>query len=408
MVEGRETWSPQRSFMNWVDGEFRFYGLRPGTYKLITHEQIDEESMAIPGAQLYGYPPMYYPNTTDFSLSTPIALKAGETARVNLTVARMEYYRVRLGVENMPAGSANLNLSVYPMGHHGPGWSLGYNPREGTIDGILPDGNYTVEASTQGENGLFAILNFSVKGKRLEGPTLTLLPDATISVRVHEEFQSSPSNFGVQEMAGENSQVASRRYANVNVNLIPLDDLGTFRQGASSRMAENSQGQELTIPDVRPGRYQVDVNAGSGYVASIQSGGKDLSRQPLVVGLGSEVAPIEIVLRDNGAQLNGSLEEENDSAPSAGAVANAMCIVYLLPMYEGGRARNVQAWQGTFQINQLPAGNYLVVAFDRSRQDLPSGPGDAMQRLASKGQVIHVEPDEKVAVRVKVSPSGAE
>jgi hypothetical protein len=408
MVEGRETWSPQRSFMNWVDGEFRFYGLRPGTYKLITHEQIDEESMAIPGAQLYGYPPMYYPNTTDFSLSTPIALKAGETARVNLTVARMEYYRVRLGVENMPAGSANLNLSVYPMGHHGPGWSLGYNPREGTIDGILPDGNYTVEASTQGENGLFAILNFSVKGKRLERPTLTLLPAATISVRVHEEFQSSPSNFGVQEMAGGNSQVASRRYANVNVNLIPLDDLGTFRQGASSRMAENSQGQELTIPDVRPGHYQVDVNAGSGYVASIQSSGKDLSRQPLVVGLGSEVAPIEIVLRDNGAQLNGSLEEENDSAPSAGAVANAMRIVYLLPMYEGGRARNVQAWQGTFQINQLPAGNYLVVAFDRLRQDLPSGPGDAMQRLASKGQVIHVEPDEKVAVRVKVSPSEAE
>jgi hypothetical protein len=403
MNDGRENWVPQGTFVCWVDGEFRFFELRPGTYKLITHEQMDQESMRPPGAQLYGYPPVYYANTTDFSLATPIVVKAGETARVNLTVTRKGYFSVRIGVENMPTGAGALSVSVSPMGHHSPGWSLGYNPREGMIQGILPDGDYTVEASTLGEGELTGILNFSVEGKPLEGPTLMLLPDATIAVRVHEEFQSSQSNFGAPETVGENAQTIPRRYANVNVNLTPVDDLSEYSRGASSRVSEASQGTELTIPDVRPGRYRIDVNSAAGYVASIQSGGKDLAEQPLVVGMGGEVPPIEIVLRDNGAHVEGTLDEETSPGTytNNSAVANPR-FVYLLPIAGAGRLRSVPVWRGTFRIDQVPPGNYLVVAFDQQRKDLPSGPGDAMQRLIAKGQMIHLEPDQTATARVKV------
>jgi len=403
MNDGREHWVPQRMFDSWADGEFRFFELQPGTYKLITHEQMDQSSLMTPGSQLYGYPPVYYANTTDFSLATPIVLKAGETARVNLTVARKEYFPVRIGVENMPPGRGMLNVSVYPMGHHSPGWSLGYNPREGAIEGILPDGNYTVEANTNGEGELTGLLNFSVKGKRLEGPALTLVPDATITVRVREEFQSSQSNFGSQDAPGENSQTTPRRYANVNVNLFPVDELTEFGRGASSRISEASQSTDLSIPDVRPGRYRVDVNSESGYAASIQSGGKDLAEQPLVVGIGGEVAPIEIVLRDNGAHVEGTLDEEVSPEPHADAAAQPPArYIYLLPTTAAGRLRGVGVQYGSFRIAQVPPGDYLVVAFDQLRQDLPSGPGDALQRLMPKGQVIHVEPGQTVTVRIKV------
>lgn len=169
-------------------------------------------------------------------------------------------------------------------------------------------------------------------------------------------------------------------------------------------MSEGSQGQELTIPDVRPGRYHVEVNAAAGYVTSIQSGGRDLSHQPLVVGLGGEVAPIEIVLRNDGAQVYGTLDEETASRSFTDAAAEipSTRIVYLLPMGDGGRPRDVQAWQGTFRIDQVPPGSYLVVAFDQPQQDLPSGPGEATQRLMGKGQVIHVGAGQNVHVRVKV------
>jgi hypothetical protein len=169
MSEGRETWAPERSFTTWVDGEFRFSGLKAGTYKLITHEQMDPDSRLLtPGAQLYGYPPVYYQNTTDFSVASPIVVKAGETARVKLTVARRAYYPVKIAAANIPAGQV-LQLMVYPLGHHSPGWSLGYNPREETIEGILPDGNYTVEASTPGEKEMSGTLNFSVRGGLWKG-----------------------------------------------------------------------------------------------------------------------------------------------------------------------------------------------------------------------------------------------
>ena len=408
--EGRENWQPQQSFTSWVDGEFRFYGLRPGTYKLITHEQMDRDSPPEPGEQLYGYPPMYYPNTTDFSIASSIVVKAGETARVNLAVARRAYFPVQIGVENMPAGR-RLNISVYPMGHPSPGWSLGYNPREGTIEGILPDGNYTVEASTPGEGELSGRANFSVKGKPSEGTTLTLVPDATISVNVHEDFQSAPSNFGENRGVSQDGRTSVSRYANVNVNLVPLDELNMLGKRASSRGSEGSQGPVLTIPDVRPGRYQVEVNAGSGYVASLQSGGKDLSRQPLVVGLGGEVPPIEVVLRDDGAQVDGTLEEETTagvSAPDSTATSPNMRFVYLIPMADASRPRNAQAWRGQFSASQLPPGSYLVVAFDQPQQDLPSGPGEAMQRLMSKGQVVRVESGQHVSLRVKVIESDVE
>jgi len=261
MPEGRETWSPQRSFTTWANGEFRFSSLRAGTYKLITQEQMDRDSMlGIPGAQLYGFPPVYYQNTTDFSLATPIVVKAGETARVNLTVVRREYYPVTIAIADIPPG-ARLDLDVYPMGHQSPGWSLGYNPGEDAIEGILPDGNYTVEASARGDHGeMTGILNFSVKGRPLEGPTLNLVPNATVTVKMREEFQSGLSNFAAPETEPANPSGNQRHFSNVHINLRPMDGLTAFGRGAGSHQAETGQGPNLIISNIRPGRYQVIVN----------------------------------------------------------------------------------------------------------------------------------------------------
>ena len=404
MGGGREAWSPERTFTTWADGEFRFSELEAGTYKLITQEQVDPESTT-PGAQLYAYPPLYYSNTTDFSLASPIVVKAGETARVNLTVARREYYPVRIPVADMPVGRA-LNLMVYPMGHRSPGWSLGYDARESTIQGSLPDGNYTVEASAPGEGEMSGILHFSVKGAPVEGPTLNLVPDATVSVRVREEFQSGQSNFVTAQTVSGNSRSDARRISNVHVNLTAIDQLNPFRRNATSELAEGSEGQELTIPNVGPGKYEVEVSTGIGYAASVQSGGKDLMHQPLVVGLGQGVAPIEVVLRDDGAEVEGTLEQgATASEETAGFLTANM--VYLVPTGEtGGQPRSTSAWQGRFTMQQVPPGNYVAVAFAEQPEDLPYGNDEATQLLLSKGgQSIHLEAGQKAKVKVRVIES---
>jgi len=391
--EGHETWQPAGTFTTWADGEFRFSELRAGTYKLITHEQMDRDLMApIPGARLFGYPPIYYPNTTDFSAASAIVVKAGDTAQVNLTVVRREYYPVQIGLGNEPKG---MNLVVYPMGHYGPGWSLGFNPAEQAIEGMLPDGNYTVEADVLGEVQSTGMLNFSVNGRALEGPVLNLIPNASVSINVREEFQS-------KQRGGSFAMSNGQRVPDIRVNLAPMNEVAGRRRGGRAHVVEGSDEHTIVIENVRPGRYRVDVYSERGYAAAIQCGGSDVMHQPLVVGLGGGIPPIEVTMRDDGADVSGTVEEA-PSAERSGENAPPRYI-YLLPDGQGaGQLRMASTGPGdTFQMEQVPPGNYVVLAFEQSQEDLPYGNDKAMEALEGKGQVIHVGASQKVNVKVKM------
>jgi hypothetical protein len=396
--DGQEIWSPTRTFTTWADGEFRFSELEAGTYKLITHEQMDRDSLPpVPGAQLFGYPPIYYQNTTDFSAASAIEVKAGETAQANLTVARREYHPVRIAVTNAPMGQ-RMNLVVYPMGHHGPGWSLGFNPAENAIVGLLPDGNYTLEVDTSGEAPETGMLNFSVKGAALEGPVLNMIPNSPLNVNVREEFQSKPES-GAYVMAN------GQGVPEVHVTLSSMDEFGRNGRSAGSEVVEGSDAHTMVIKNVRPGRYRMNVFSGRGYAATIQSGGSDLRKQPLVVGLGGGTPPIEVTLRDDGAEVSCTVEEvtgaEGSSEQSGENLPSRY--IYLLPEEGGGQLRQMNTGQGsTFKVEQVPPGNYLVVAFDQVQRDLPYGSEEALRPLEGKGRMIHVEAGQKVNVKVKV------
>jgi hypothetical protein len=58
--EGQEHWELARTFTTRADGEFRFFDLSPGTYKLGTGEQLDRDPLIFsPGGQLFGFPPVF-------------------------------------------------------------------------------------------------------------------------------------------------------------------------------------------------------------------------------------------------------------------------------------------------------------------------------------------------------------
>jgi hypothetical protein len=392
MREGREEWSPAGRFTTWSNGEFRFSDLQAGTYKLITHEQMDRDSQfAVPGAPLFGYPPMYYPNTTDFSAASPITVKAGATAQVNLTVARQAYYPVRIPVANAPGRP--MNLMVYPSGHRSPGWSLGYNPMDGAIEGMLPNGNYTVEADAIGESA--GITNFSVRGRPAMGAPLQLVENPSITVDIHEEFKSTEPDAAIG-MSGPNDEQTVMR---ANVTLAPLEEmrgLGT----AMAQPAPGSRGRILTLRNVRPGSYRVTVVPGAGYAASIESGGVDLLRQPLVVRIGGGTSPIEVTLRDDGGEVSGTVRSSEQNA----ANAQLARFVYVLPADAGGGQLGQSAtWSGdNFYVDQVAPGNYLVVVFDQRQDELAYGSEEALRSLEGKGKMVHVEAEQKVHVDLKV------
>ena len=396
MREGQEVWQFTRNFSTWADGEFRFSELRPGTYKLGTAEELDRDPLTFtPGGQQFGYPPVFFPAAVDFASAAPIQLAEGTTFQANLSPVRHGYYPVKIPIANGTAAQ-QINVRVYPVGHAGPGYSLGYNPGEQLIQGMLPDGSYTLEAVSQGQPGATGLLNFSVGPGLSDGPVVNLVPNTSLAVEVKEEFNSSQSVF-VEDTArpGGPSEGAGRRRANVQVMLMPVEEFGSGEMRVSEPW-EGSAGHTLVVKNVRPGRYRVRVQTGAGYAASVQSGGIDLLRQPLVMGMGGSSAPIEITLRDDGAEVEGKIEDKTQS------------FVYFVSLGGGPGQFHlaVTAPDGSFGLAQLPPGTYRVLAFDRQQEDLAYADAEAMRKLESKGEVIQLEAGQKEHLRLRIIQGG--
>lgn len=410
--EGQERWMPSGTFQCWSDGEFRFAGLKAGTYKLVTEEQIDRDPLSFnTEEQLYGYPPVFYPNANDFATASPIQLGTGVTFQANLTVARREYYTVKIPVASATPTNG-MQIHVNPLGHPGPGYSLGYNPMEQMIIGMLPNGNYTLEAETfGGEIGSTGMMNFSVRGAAFEGAALSLAPNASVNIKVKEELKNTESDKaeGLQVVAGSPNMGQQAR-SNVQVALNRIEEF-PFRGGGGSRPVSGGEEGTLMIPNIMPGRYRVRVYGNSGYVASAVSGGADLLHGELVVGLGAAVPTIEITLRDDGAEVMGTIEGTTKAGgqQEQGGGGVPQSYVYFVPVTGGGgQYRETAMWgDNTFRMEQLPPGTYRILAFDHQQQNLEYADAETMRAYQSKGEVIQVSSGQRQKLQLKII-SGSE
>ena len=407
--EGQEHWSPAGTISTWADGEFRFSNLTAGTYKLVTSELIDRDPFILTiSPQLFGYSPIFYPGTSDFSSASPIRLAVGATFQANISLVRREFHSVKIPVPNAPVGG-QMDIRVYPLGHPGPGYSLGYNSAEQLIQGMLPDGNYSILAGAAGQPGSTGILDFSVRGGPFQGPPLNLIPNTSLLVNVREELESGQSVFyeGPADPAGGPPNTASPRQVNVQVILTPMEEF-VSDEGGRSQPVQGSREHSLVIPNVRPGRYRLRVESGVGFAASVLSGGTDLLRQPIVVSMGGSNSPIEVTLRDDGAEVTGTVEDaaRTDRRPDQGQAVSTQYYVYFVPIGEssGQFRQTIGGPDGTFSQMQLSPGSYHVLAFDRAQEDLEYANEEALRKLESKGQVIHVSARQKERLRLKVIP----
>jgi hypothetical protein len=402
--EGRARWVLAGSASTKSNGQFRFAELAAGSYKLLTQELLDRDPLVFdPRGQLYGFPPIYFPNATDFAAAQTIQLAAGQIFQADITLVKHAYYPVKVAVANVPPGSG-INIVVSVQGHKGPGFSLGYNNREQMIEGLLPDGNYTLEASGFGPNAASGLLNISVKGAALEGPRMTLLPNGSIGVNVKEEFTStegtSSRNMIIETGPPPLAARGPRRY--LNLRLEPADDFSQHG-GAWLRPPSGPEDDSLAIDGVPPGRYWVRADSSRGFVASISSGMTDLQHQPLVVGLGGSSSPIEITMRDAAAEIDGTIEgmatsfSEPEGTAAPGSAETSPLHVYCVPLPDSsGEFKEVLVpSNGKFGPQQLPPGTYRVLAFDHPQPELEYHNPEAMRPYEAKGLLVRAVPGQK-------------
>jgi hypothetical protein len=415
VVDGAARWVPAGGTQSRSDGEFRFADLPAGTYKVLTRELLDRDPLTFnPQGQLYGYPPAYSQNAPDFSSAGTIQVSAGMTGLANLTLVKQLYYRIHIPVANaLP--DTGLNISVNPVGRQGPGFSLGYNNRDQAIEGMLPNGTYTIEASSFGQSATTGLLTMTVNGAAVLGPPMALLPNSSVKVDVKEEFSSTDNTGSVTLRVNQRGITprGPRRY--LNINLEPAD--ASERGGVGGLRNPTGPGDEsLVIENVQPGRYWVRVNSSRGYAASVRSGNIDLQHQPLVIASGGSTSPVEITMRDNTAQIDGTVEgvptstsgalSMRDGMEGTGAYASmpAPAHVYCLPLADSS-GQFTEVWvspEGSFSSPPLPPGDYRVLAFDRTQSELEYRNPEAMQAYETKGPVVRLVSGQTEHVRLQV------
>jgi hypothetical protein len=407
--DGRAHWTPAGTAVSRSTGEFRFAELHSGTYKLLTRELLDRDPLTFDrGGQLYGYPPVYYQDAADFDSATTIELSAGQTAHADISLVKQPYHNVKIAVENAPP-NWGVGVNVYRQGHKGPGYSLGYDAGTQTIDGMLPNGAYTVEATSFGPATFTGLTTLNIKGAAIEGARVTLVPDTSIPINVKEEFTSNQGEFTATFSNGKHTfnLHGPRRYLNVSLEL--ADQLGVGRN-AFLRPPKGPDDDELVIENVQPGRYWVRVQTSRGFAASVRSGTTDLLHEPLVVGPGGAMPPIEITMRDDFATIDGNVEgispptslssglqPELDNAPAVSSARRPAAYIYCIPMPDSGgvAAEIAVAPDGSFASQPLAPGAYRLLAFDREERQLEYRNPEAMKAYDNKGPVVRVAGGQK-------------
>jgi len=410
--DGRAHWAQAGNTQSMSDGQFRFANLPAGTYKLLTRELLDRDPLTIdplasdpfaPDAwgPLLGYPPVFYQSAPDFRSADTIQLAAGQTQTVALSLVKQPYYRVKVPVIATVADPPNaLSVDVYAHGHKGPGFSLGYNNAHHAIEGMLPSGTYTLEASSAGQNGLTGMQTINIKGAPIEGPGITLVPNGSIPVYVKEEFTSADHTGGKDPAIN-----GPRGY--LKVTLESADDFGVGRNVAL-RDPAGPQDEALVLDGAPAGSYWVEVRSARGYPASIRSGNLDLQHRPLVAGAGGGAAPIEITMRDDTAEVSGIVEGITRPAQGAGGPGPdngpSRMHVYCVPLADssGQFAQGGVHPDGTFDVRGLAPGTYRVLAFEGGAREFEYRNPEAMQAYESKGAVVRVAGGQKERVQLQL------
>jgi hypothetical protein len=165
------------------------------------------------------------------------------------------------------------------------------------------------------------------------------------------------------------------------------------------------------LDNVQPGRYWLKVDPFNGYVASAVAGSVDLLRQPLVISPGGASPSIDIVLRDDGAAIDGTVEgmlakpssaQAEPSARSGPMTASVQVYCVPLPDSPGHFATISTTSEGFFHFQQLAPGVYRVLAFDRQQNELEYQNAEAMSIYEDKGPVVRLGPGQTEQVRVNL------
>jgi hypothetical protein len=381
------------------EGEFRIAELPPAKYFLTVGPGQAETPFPARRAHTEGYPAVFYSGASDLASASPIEIAPGAHAEINLSLSPEPFYVVS-GTIGGYRPEEGVDLQLLNSEGEPIGSMSRFDPKKGTFQTQpVPPGSYTMNASAwdlKTQRGSFAsrsvVLNADVSGVHL-----TLLPGLTIPVNVHAELTRDHSS----ENQGQTVTGVTRgiRFSvqippMARVVLVSKEGRSSLRTQYSSDQSANNGTEPLAISNVPPGDYLVEIYPnGAYYPHSARSGSTDLLREVLSVAPGASVQPIEIVLRDDFASLEGKI-----SAPKVDSA-----VVLAIPEDAPQQLQPMIVNQpgGTYNLPQLRPGGYKVLALDQL-EGLEYQNPEVLRKYLFKAHDVTLLPNQTATVDLEI------
>lgn len=378
VANGRRVFEETSSVITNDEGEFRIANLAAGTY----YANAGPSARLFPGTRGVAnpreatYPQTFYPNASSMEAGGSVTVQAGQETEANIELKAEPVFHVSGVVTGFPEGAVG-ELMFARVGRDGADANVPVDSESGKFAGKVRAGTYHLRGlggrgnwGAAGDASL--IVNGDAKGIHV---VMARLPSISATARLESPQGNS---------AGE--RVALGRmlsYPNIGITLMSRHNMSAQPDYATTVLP----GKPVAITDIEPETYRVAITSGDGqWVQAAQSGGVDLLTSDLTIAPGSHPPPIEIVLRDDVANLTGTVTDM-DGAKGA--------TILLLPPADSRREvkTTTVAPQGTFEFTGVVPGTYSVLALERT-EGIEYTKREALESFMSK------------AVETTLAPSG--
>jgi hypothetical protein len=343
-------------------GEFRLYGLMPGTY--IVSASPSDVMVMMPGAgaaaaDYEGHGTTYYPGTLNSEEAQAIAVGLAEEAPASFALVTAKMTKIS-GMVRSSTGKPVTNVMLTIRTRAGMGFGMRSGP------GLGPDGSFSIGNVPPGDHWLEVIrrsgipdsegasVPITADGSDIDGLVVTTSPGATISGQVVFDGAS-------QQKPGRVVVTSSDPFGASPVRMFD-NNQGTIDQNGRFEL-KGVFGRVLFA--VGPAGFGAPPIGWS--VKSVMLNGVNIIETPLETSSVASITGVEIVLTDKQTTVAGNVRT------TTGLVTDYTVAIFPeTPREPGVNARYVRIarpdQQGRFETKGLPPGDYFAVAVESLEQ----------------------------------------
>jgi Carboxypeptidase regulatory-like domain len=405
---GKRTRENARSVRTDEQGEFRQAELQPGKYFVFVGPSPWPASFPARLSQggARGYPGVYYPGVPDLASAASVEITPGKHAEINLSLSSQPFYRIS-GTVSGYGPEQGVTMQMVSASGQPIGAGVQFDEARGMFrSSWVPAGVCTITAESQDSKTnqqSYASRKLNITSD-LGGVHLALLPSALIPLNIQVETTRNDTQADTRVQifsGGGRNQMSAQQPSPARVVLTPQQHL--FMQQQQYSESATDEDPTPAVRNVPPGVYSVEIYPnGPYYVQSARSGSVDVLEQGLTVAPGGSNQPIDVVLRDDFANLEGSLKFDAESEfatvliisanSSANSSANAP---------QQRRNFMVMNTAPSFQIPQLTPGEYKILAVNNP-DEFEYGNPDVVRKYLSKARDVSLVPNQKAKVELEI------